>query len=148
MVLAIANTTPRPIGPGYTLMAIGMPGPTPIDDYVTIHVHPGPSSPNVAVYGISRTSGETFAKITLGVDERGVYERFTLDQLAAGASVYLTVYHQNGNSTLVEGPIIYTGWTWDPTTQAATLAAISASREREQSVGQLAEILAAVRKTY
>lgn len=141
MAIGLNNTTPRPLGPGYVLLVTGMSGPTPIDDIVTVTLSDTGGGPGHPAYGRSFTRGATFVVIQLGVDETRTYERSISNHLADGASVYVTIQH--GSDV-----VIYPGFTWDPLTQVGQLVATGIAQGGGADTGMLAEILAAVRKTY
>lgn len=149
MALALSNTTPRLLGFGYYVSWTGASGPVPVDDYVVLYLRKTGSFPQPLIaYGRVEMFGFTSGSLVIGIDSAGRYFPQSYEFLASGAGVDTEISQYHANGTLVTGPNVLTGFTWDPSSQLGQLSAIAASKLGSSSSAILERILAAVYRPF
>lgn len=120
-----------------------MLGPTGIDDTFEIGVRT-PTSGNFMTFGQTVVLGATFCVVVMGVLEKDFLADGLDEYVAPGTAVTTDWWQKQGNGTIVDSGTI-AGLLWDPTGGAYQLVQLMLQR---LASGDLAAILAAVRKTY
>lgn len=91
--------------------------------------------------------GFTSGTVLIGSDFRGHYFPQSYEQFSNGGSIQLELTQYHANGSVVTGPVTYTGFTFDQTTQLGQLTCIAASAVAFESA-KIQRILDAVYRPF
>jgi hypothetical protein len=146
--VALAIVTPPgggQVGWGYAVDVSGATGPTALDDKLIVTVELGTGQ--VVAWGSTLFAGNTAAGCAVGAQAASFNIRKELvAQLAPGATVSIRGARYTHANALVE-QVLVTGFVWDPTSGLGALLSEILSNVGGGG-GSIADVLAAVRRTY